>query len=104
MIKVKIEIWMWLEKELETDTHSQPKMRSIIVEDLEDGITIIMLMGKMENRYQIISENIFDKNKNNFYPTVVVTLNDHVVTPYEVFNRILTDGDKITVLPVHTGG
>lgn len=104
MIKVKFEIWMWLGKELGKDFKSLSEMRSIREEEVEDGITVRDFIDRLAGRYPPIREKIFDQGRRSFYPHVVATLNERVISPYEVYDRALKDGDKITVLPMYVGG
>lgn len=104
MIRVKLEIWMWLGKELGKDFQSLSEMRSIREEEVKEGITIRDFIDRLAQRYQPIREKVFDRGRKSFYPHIVATLNERVISPYEVYDRVLKDGDKITVLPMYVGG
>jgi sulfur carrier protein ThiS len=39
-----------------------------------------------------------------FHSTVVVTLNDRVISFAQLYDRELRDGDKLLALPVYSGG
>lgn len=104
MIRVKLEIWLRLGKELGKDSHKLSDMRSVLEKEIGDGITIRNFLNQLAENYQPIREKIFERGKSSFYPDVVVTLNDRVISPCELYDRILEDGDKITVLPMFAGG
>lgn len=104
MIRVKLEIWMWLGRELGKDFHALSEMRCMREEEVEDGITVKDFIDSLAERYQPIQEKIFDRSRNCFYPNVIVNLNDRVISSYEISNRFLNHGDKITVLPLYMGG
>lgn len=104
MIKVKVELWMWMGKELEEDFHSPSDMRSVLEVNIEDGITARELFADLAERYKAIGEKIFDKEKGGFTQNVVVTLNDRVITPNTLYERALTNGDKLLILPIYSGG
>jgi molybdopterin converting factor small subunit len=104
MIRVKLEIWMRLGKELGKDFEALSEMCSIREEEVKDGITVRDFFNDLANRYEPVREKIIGRGRSNFYPDVVVTLNDRVISPSELFGRVLKDGDKITVLPMSDGG
>ena len=79
-------------------------MCSFREEEIEDGITIRNFFDSLAKSYQPIREKIFERGKNSFYPEVIVTLNDRIISPHEVYDRVLKDGDKIAVLPMFMGG
>lgn len=102
MIKVQIELWMG--KEFGKDFRVASELRSIREEELEDGVTVTNFMEDLAERYRPIREKIFDREAGRFYPHVVVNLNDRVISPHEVYDKVLKDGDRITVLPMYLGG
>jgi molybdopterin converting factor small subunit len=104
MARVKLEIWMRLGKELGKDFDALSEMCSIREEEVKDGITVRDFFNDLANRYEPVRKKILGRGRSSFYPDVVVTLNDRVISPSELFNRVLKDGDKITVLPMFAGG
>ena len=104
MVRVKLEIWMRLGKELGKDFDALSEMCSIREEEVKDGVTVRDFFNDLANRYEPIREKILGRGRNSFYPDVVVTLNDRVISPSALFDRVLEDGDKITVLPMFAGG
>jgi molybdopterin converting factor small subunit len=104
MARVKLEIWMRLGKELGKDFDVLSEMRFIREEEVKNGITVRDFFEDLADRYKPIREKISRKGRSSFYPDVVATLNDRVITPSELFDRVLKDGDKITVLPMFAGG
>lgn len=104
MNQVTIELWLWLGKELEEDFESLSQMRSIKRVWVEEGATIKQLLNRLATRYQAIAERVFDQEEERLHFDVVLTYNDRVISPYEVYNRVLKDGDKITILPMYAGG
>jgi molybdopterin converting factor small subunit len=104
MIRVKLEIWLPLGKELGKDFHAVSEMSSVLEREVEDGITVRIFFDALARSYQSIQERIFERGKKTFYPDVVVTLNDRIIAPSELFDRVLKDGDKIAVLPMFVGG
>ena len=104
MNRVTIEIWMWLGRELGEDFEPISEMRSKKEENVEEGTTIRQLLDRLARHYSPVAQKIFDINEKRVYPYVVVNYNDRVISPYEVHDRILKDGDKIIVLPMYMGG
>jgi molybdopterin converting factor small subunit len=104
MNRVTIELWLWLGNELKGDFESPSEMRSIKVEEVEDGATLRRLLCDLAKRYPAIAANVFETKTGELRPFVVMNYNDRVISPYEVYDRILRDGDKITILPLAGGG
>ena len=104
MSQVKIELWLWLGHELKSDFECPSEMRSIKIEDVEDGTTIRKLLSDLAGRYPPISKRVFDIELQNLYPDVVMNYNDRVINPQEVYDSILKDGDRIIILPLAGGG
>jgi len=104
MIRITIELWLWLGKELGGDFESPSEMRSIREESLKEGTTIRELLDNLAGRYPAIDRSVFDTHTKRIFPHIVVNYNDRVISPHIVHDQILKDGDKITLLPVYTGG
>ncbi len=104
MISVKVEFWLWMGEELDKDFHSPSDMRSTMDMNAQGGTTIMGLFAHLADRNGPIGEKIYNRGKRDFYPNLVVTLNDRVISPNEIHKRILEDGDKVTVLPMYMGG
>jgi molybdopterin converting factor small subunit len=103
-MKVKVELWLWLGKELGQDFKSLSSMRSELEIKLEEDTAIGKLFDQLAGRYPVIGEKVFNREKQIFYENIVVTLNEQVISPFKVYETKLKEGDKITVLPVYTGG
>lgn len=99
---MKVELWMWLAEQLGPDFVSPSKMRSILETEVKEGTTVRDLFEDLAERYPAIREKVF--RDHSFDQYVVVNLNDISVSPCEVCDRPLQDGDKITVLPMYLGG
>jgi molybdopterin converting factor small subunit len=104
MIRVKVELWLWLGDELGEAVQSPSDMRSILEVDAEEGVTVRDLFSDLAERYRSIEEKVFDRRTARFHPTVVVTLNDRVISRPALYERPLQGGDKLLALPVHSGG
>ena len=102
--QVTIELWLWLGDELKGEFESPSKMRSIRVERTEEGTTIRQLLQDLARRYSPIAKGVYDMKTEMLYPHVVLNYNDRIISPYEIYDKILKDGDKITVLPMFFGG
>lgn len=102
MIRIKVELWMWLGKELGNDFESPSTMRSALETVVEDGTTVGQLFGELADRYCPIREKVF--RNCSFVPHVAVTLNERIVSAYGLCDRVMQDGDRITVMPVYAGG
>jgi sulfur carrier protein ThiS len=79
-------------------------MRSVRVEDVEDGTTIRTFLEHLAKRYFPIARSVFDIQGQKIYPEVVMNYNDRVVNPDRMYDRILKNGDRITILPLAGGG
>jgi len=104
MNRVTIELWLWLGKELGGDFEMLSEMRSIREESVEEGTTIRRLLDNLAGRYPPIARSVFDIQAKRLLPHIIVNYNDRVISPHIVHDQVLNDGDKITVLPVYTGG
>lgn len=102
--RVAIELWLWLGEELKEDFVSLSAMRSLREENVEEGVTIRHWLDHLAKQYPPIARNVFNAQEQRLYPHVVITYNDHVISPHEVYDKILKDGDKIIVLPMYMGG
>jgi len=58
----------------------------------------------LSGQYPPIGQKIFSRETDQFYPNVVVTVNDRVIGLNELYERILLEGDKIKVVPMYVGG
>ena len=103
-MRVKLEIWMALGRELGEDFHIPSELRSELDAEVKEGTTVKDFFGQMAVRYRPIGERVFNEQDGELYSNVVVTFNDRVIPRHDLYERILKDGDKITVLQVHTGG
>jgi len=104
MNRVTIELWLWLGNELKGDFQLLSEMRSVKEENVEEGTTIRQLLDHLAKRHPRIAEKVFDLTKRTVYPYVIVNYNDRIISPYEVYDKVLKDGDKITILPMYAGG
>lgn len=104
MNRVTIELWLWLGKELRGDFQSPSEMRSIKELRVEEGTTIRDLLDNLTKRYSPIARVVFDIRAKRLYRHVVVNCNDRVISPHIVHEKVLRDGDKITIFPVYAGG
>jgi molybdopterin converting factor small subunit len=104
MNRVTIELWLWLGNELRGDFKSVSEMRSVKEENVEEGTTIRQLLDHLAKCHPPIAEKVFDLTEKTVYPYVIVNYNDRVISPYEVYDKVLKDGDKITILPMYVGG
>ena len=103
-MRIKIELWMGLGKELGGDFTSPSELRSELMVNVEEGITTRMLFNQLADRYKPIGQRIFDKNKGVIFSNVIPIFNDKVITAQHLYERTLKDGDKIRLVPVHSGG
>ena len=102
MVRVKVEFWTrsgsgqaW-----GPDFESQAGKHAILNLSVPDGTTVRALFEDLE-RYPMVKKDIFDRN---FRPEINLALNSLVVGHDELYDRVLTDGDRITVLPMYVGG
>lgn len=104
MNRVTIELWLWLGEQLKGDFESPSAMRSLREEVVEEGTTIGDLLDKLANRFEPIGKQVFDIQQHRLLETLIATYNEQVISPDNFYQQILRDGDKITILPVYTGG
>jgi molybdopterin converting factor small subunit len=104
MIQVTIELWLWLGNELKGDFECPSEMRCARVENADDGTTIRNLLGDLAKRYFPIAKSVFDIETEELFPDVVMNYNDRVISPNQVYDRTLKNGDRITLLPLAGGG
>ena len=97
---------MWLGGELGEDFQSPSEMRSAKEMEVEEGITVIQLFGRLALQYPLIGQKIFNRETKKFHPnlSVIVTLQGQVISPFNIEENVLKDGCRITVLPYYAGG
>jgi len=104
MNRVTIELWLWLGKELKGEFQTPSEMRAIKEVHVEEGTTIRDLLDNLAKHYSPIARAVFDRQEKRVYRHVVVNYNDQVTNPHNVHEKVLKDGDKITIFPIYTGG
>ena len=104
MICVTVELWMWLSKELIGDFEVLSEMRSKRKEEMREGTTVQQLLNHLASNYPPIAREVFDLQRKQVYPHVVVNYNDRVISPHIVHGQVLRDGDRLTILPMYMGG
>ncbi len=102
MVRVKVEFWTGSEsgEEWGPDFESQADRRATLNLCVADGTTVRALFEDLE-RYPMVKDKIFCRN---FRPEINLALNARVMGHDELYDRVLTDGDKISVLPMYMGG
>jgi molybdopterin converting factor small subunit len=97
---------MWLGDKLGSDFQPLSEMRSFKEMDVEEGLTVIQLFGRLAAQNPLIEKKIFDPKSQKFFPnlSVIVTLNGQVISPFNIEENVLQDECKITVLPYYAGG
>jgi molybdopterin converting factor small subunit len=105
-MRVQIEMWAWLGEKLGGDFESPSEMRSVAALEVEEGLTVIDLFERLAPRYPLIAEKVFNRRRKKFYPAlnVIVTRQGQMVSPFNIEENRLKDGDKITVMPLYAGG
>ena len=101
MVRVRVEFWMWSGKELGPDFESPTDQRATLTVRAEDGTTVRALFQELE-RYPMVKSKIFSNR--TFQPEINLALNSLVMGHDELYDRVLTDGDRISVLPMYVGG
>ena len=104
MNRVTIELWLWLSDDLKGDFECPSEMRSVKIDRVEDGTTIREWLHDLARRYPPLARRVFDIEAGSLHPDVVMNYNDRVVTPQQVYDTILKDGDRVTLLPLAGGG
>ncbi len=104
MNHVTIELWLWLGDELKGDFECPSEMRSVKIDRVKDGTTIREWFRDLAKRYPPLAGRVFDIEAGTLNPEVVMNYNDRVVIPQQVYDTILKDGDRVTLLPLAGGG
>jgi len=102
--RVTIELWLWLGNELRGDFECPSEMRSVRVEEIANGTTMREFLGRLANGYFPIAKNVFNIQSQELYPDLVMNYNGRLISPDQVYDKILKNGDRITVLPLAGGG
>ena len=97
---------MWLSDKLGSDFQPLSEMRSFKEMDVEEGLTVIQLFGRLAAQNPLIEKKIFDPKSQKFFPnlSVIVTEDGKVISPFNIEENVLQDECKITVLPYYAGG
>jgi sulfur carrier protein ThiS len=101
---VTIELWLGLNEELRGDFESLSKIRSRKEEDVKEGTTIRQLLDYLASCNFTFAQKVFDPEAKCLHPHLIINYNDRVINPYEVYDKILENGDKITILTMYAGG
>jgi len=101
MVRVKVEFWMWSGKEVGPDFESPTDKRAALNLRVADGTTVRALFEDLE-RYPLVKQEIFSGR--HFHPDINLAMNSLVMGHDELYDRVLTDGDRISVLPMYVGG
>ncbi len=104
MIRVQIELWLWLSDELKGDFEFLSPMRCLRKEEVPEGTAIGQLLEDLAKRYPPLGHKVYSFSEKKGHPYWVVNVNERVSNPYVVYEQLLKDGDKITVLPMYVGG
>ena len=102
MSKVKVVFWMG--KDLGEDFKPLSAIRSLLEVDAEKGSTVRTLFCKLAEQYDQIGKKVFCKETQSFYLDIVVVFNDRLIKMDELYNKVLQEGDYITILPMYVGG
>ena len=95
---------MWVGDELTEDFESLSEMRSQLMLTVEAGTTVRMLFDSLADNYTQIRQKIFCKDNHTLYSNIVTLFNNCVIRNSDLYNRVLEEGDKITILPIYVGG
>ncbi len=103
---IRIELWMWLGNDPGGGFQALSEMRSFREMDVEEGLTVIQLLGRLADKSPVIEEKIIDRKNGRLLPnlSVVVTHDGLVVSPFDAEKNEIRDGYKITILPLYVGG
>lgn len=78
--------------------------RSLLEVDAKRGSTVKSLFGQLIEQYDHIGKEVFCKETQSFYPDIVVIFNDRMLRVDELYDKVLQEGDCITILPMYVGG
>jgi molybdopterin converting factor small subunit len=103
MVRVKVEFWArsGSGKEWGPEFEFPADKRAALNLCVKDGTTVRALFEDLE-RYPAIKSEVFSGR--NFRPEINLALNSLVMGHDELYDRVLTDGDRISVLPMYVGG
>ena len=104
MNRVTIATWPGLIKEEEGEPQLSSRHSSVGEVEVEKGATIRQLLDVLARNNSFFAQEIFDLETKRLQDSVVMTYNGRVISACEAYERILDDGDKITILPVYPGG
>lgn len=104
MISVEVELWLWLSNELGEDFTYLSPMRCSRREQVPEGTTIGQLLANLANRYSPLADKVYNLAEDKISPYIVINYNERAISPYEVYDQPLKEGDKITILPMYVGG
>ena len=100
----KVNVVFWMGKDLGEDFKPLSAIRSLLEVDAEKGSTVRTLFGKLAEQYDQIGKKDFSKETQSFYLDIVVVFNDRLIKMDELYNKVLQEGDYITILPMYVGG
>lgn len=104
MNRVTIELWLGLGKELKGDFEPLSEVRSRREEEVEAGTTLGQLLDHLARSSISFARNVFDREAKSLRSHLVVNYNGRILSPYQVDNQILENGDKLIILPMYAGG
>ena len=105
-MRIRVELWMWLGNDPKGGFQALSEMRSFREMDVDLGLTVIQLLGRLAVESPVIEEKVFDRKNRKLLPnlSVVVTHDGLAVSPFDAEKTPIRDGYKITILPLYVGG
>jgi len=105
-MRVHVELWVWLGEKLGGDFESPSEMRHAAALEAEEGMTVAGLFRGLSARNPLLVRKVFNRESGKFSPAlnVLVTRQGRLVSPFNLEEDPLQEGDKVTVTPLYAGG
>ncbi len=100
MGRIKIEVMSWLTTEC---GYNKPGNLSL-EEEIEDGETIGVILGRISIAHHPLAECIIDKETQGFRDYVSIVINDRLIQQLKAPGEKLRDGDTVRLFPTVEGG
>jgi molybdopterin converting factor small subunit len=100
MPEVKLRVSRWLSQRLGPHATGSDE----ILLTVPEGASILDAIRRLAAENEVFRKHIFDEKKQEITVDALVTLNGHIVNPYNPSGTPLKDGDEIALLDLVDGG
>ncbi len=76
----------------------------VLKEEIAEGENLLAFLRRMFKKNRLFEKEVYDSQENQLLGGILIVFNGRVVPHADLDKHQLTNEDKITVSPTHTGG